>query len=593
MSQTSINAKLRFNLNNKVVDAPIEWQDISIKANFEDGGVQPSIDVDSFTFVDNEAQTIRDWIGAGRIFEGIPFSIDAYNINTSKKSFDGYVNCADGVELFEDRTIKANIQLAKGLTSIRDRLSGITMSYLESIGVFTQADYTSVKYVVEKENNRMEILMNVVIAFMLIVQLQRQIKDLGENAGKVIDAATPIPVIVVPSVGTGFNLGGLIYSIIALLLNVVFTIFMVVALINLSIKIFEALLPIPRTHKTLRLRTALTKIANHLGYSFSSPIGLLDDLVYLPSNLETDDVNLFTGMVSFPQGTKTGLPNERDYGFTGLEFFELCEKMFNADIKIDGTTLEFRSRNDLYWKQAPTYQMPNYLLSVKRFNTDELVFSRLIKFDTDEIADEWTLNNFKGTNYEIITNDNTITNSDAKYITKHETLSIPVALGNRKDSLNGLENSLEDLANVLDNVIGFFGGSSNLTGKITSRIGLLKVGTNNTTKAKILFVKGNKIPTNHRDLFSAKVLYNLYINEKSFVLNNFGGQKALYTLKGLPFGFDNFLNTIENSNFVDSNNNLAKFRTLNWLISGDTADGEYEQKEIYTTTLTETYIEAQ
>jgi len=32
---------------------------------------------------------------------------------------------------------------------------------------------------------------------------------------------------------------------------------------------------------------------------------------------------------------------------------------------------------------------------------------------------------------------------------------------------------------------------------------------------------------------------------------------------------------------------------LNWLISGDTADGEYEQKEIYTTTLTETYIEAQ
>jgi hypothetical protein len=316
-------------------------------------------------------------------------------------------------------------------------------------------------------------------------------------------------------------------------------------------------------------------------------------LVYLPSNLETDDVNLLTGLINFPKGTKTGLPNERDYGFTGLEFFELCEKMFNANIKVDGTILELRSKNDPYWKQSSTYQMPDYLLRVKRFNTDELVFSRLIRFDTDEIADEWTLNNFKGTNYEIITNDTTINNSEAKYITKHETESIPVALGNRKDSLNGLENSLATLAGTVDEVINFFGGSSNLAGKITSRIGVLKVGTNNTTKPKLLFVKGGKLPLNHRQKFSAKVLYNLYINEKSFVLNNFGGQKALYTLEGLPFGFDNFLNTIVNSNFVDTNSNHAKFRSLNWLISGDTADGEYEQKEIYTTTLTETYIEAE
>lgn len=584
MSQTSISANLRFNLNNKVVDAPIEWEDISIDANFEDGGVQPIIDIDSFTFVDKEAQEIREWISAGRIFEGIPFKIDAYNINTSKNSFDGYINCANNVELHEDTTVKANIQLAKGLTSVRDRLAGTTMSYLESIGVFTQADYTSVKYVVEKLDNKLEILMNIVVAFMLSVQLKQQV----EKTGNSIATASGI-------FAAGFtgSVGSAIYLVASAILNLVFTLFMVVAILNLATQIFEALLPIPRTHKTLGLRTALTKIANHLGYTFSSPIALLDDLVYLPSNLETDDVNLLTGLINFPKGTKTGLPNERDYGFTGLEFFELCEKMFNANIKVNGTTLEFRSKNDPYWKQSSTYQMPNNLLRVKRFNTDELVFSRLIRFDTDEIADEWTLNNFKGTNYEIITNDTTITNIEAKYITKHETTSIAVSLGNRKDSLNGLENSLADLAGTVDEVINFFGGSSNLAGKITSRLGVLKVGTNNTTKPKLLYVKGGKLPSNHRQMFSAKVLYDLYINEKSFVLNNFGGQKALYSFEKLPFGFDNYLKSIENSNFVDINNNHAKFRSLNWLISGDTAEGEYEQKEIYTTTLTETYIEAQ
>jgi hypothetical protein len=463
-------------------------------------------------------------------------------------------------------------------------MQGTTMSYLEAIGVFTQADYTSVKYVVEKSDNKFEILMNIVVGYILVVQLQQQIKSTSES----IATATGIT----SSSFTG-GIGAAIFLVLVATINVVYTAFMVVAIINLGIKVFETFLPTPRTHKTLRLRTALTKISNHLGYSFSSPITMLDDLVYLPSNLETDDVNFLTGLIDIPRGTKSGLPNERDYGFTALEFFELCEKMFNADIKVDGNTLEFRSRNDPYWQQAATYQMPNFLRKVKRYNTDELVFSRLIKFDTDEIADEWTINNFKGTNYEIITNDTTITNEEAKYIKNHETIAFPVCLGNRKSKLNPLELALADLGALIDGVINFFGGSSNLAGKITSRLGVLKVGTNNTTKPKLLFVRGNKIPSNHRDLFSAKVLYNLYINEKSFVLNNFGGQKALYSLEGLPFGFEDFLNTIENSNFVDSDNNLAKFRTLNWLISGDTASGEIEQKEIYTRNLTETYIEAE
>ena len=584
MSELSKNAKLRFNLNGTNVKAPIEWQDISIQADFENGAIQPTIDIDAFTFVNQEAQTIRDWISSGRIFEGIPFNIDAYNINTSNNAFKGYINCSNGIEIFDDRTIKAKIQEGKGISSVRDRLQGTTMSYLESIGVFTDSDYTKVKYVVEKSDNKLEIVMNIVVGYILLVQLRQQIKDTSES----IATASGI-------FAAGFtgSVGSALYLVSISIINIAYTIFMVAAIINLGIQVFEALLPIPRTHRTLNFRTALTKLSNHLGYTFESPITMLDDLVYLPSNLQTDDINFLTGLINIAKGTKTGLPNESDYGFTGLEFFEICERMFNAEIKVNDNVLEFRSRNDPYWQQSATYQMPNFLRQVKRYNTDELVFSRLIRFDTDEIADEWTINNFKGTNYEIITNDTSITNNEAKYITKHETISIPVALGNRKNELNGLENSLSTLGGVIDSVINSFGGNSNLSSSITSRIGVLKVGTNNNTKPKVLFLRGGKLPSNHRNLFSAKVLYDKYINEKSFVLNNFGGQKALYSLDGLPFGFEDFLKTIENSNFVDSDNNNAKFRSLNWLISGDNATGEMEQNEIYAPNLTETYIEAE
>ncbi len=592
MSQLSKNAELRFTLNNQVVDAPIEWQDISVQADFEDNAVQPKIDIEEFTFVNQEAQTVRDWIAAGRIFEGIPFKIDTYNSRTSSNSFDGFINCSNGVEIFDDRTLKAKLEQSKSWFSVRERMQGVTMSYLESIGVFTDSDYTKVKYVVEKNDNALEILMTSVMVFILTVQLIEQVGDISDDINKVNTASIPIINPGVPPT-ISFNTGAIIYASLSLALRIIETVAILAALINLAIQVFELLLPIPRTHRTIKLRTALEKISNYLGYTFSSPIPLLDKLVYLPSNLEADDVNLLTGIINIPRGTRSGLPNESDFGFTGLEFFELCERMFKAQLKVEGNTLEFRTGNDPYWQQTATYQMPNFLRKVKRYNTDELVFSRLIRFDTDEIADEWTINNFKGTNYQIITDDTSITDRAARYITKHETIAFPVCLGSRKSELNPLENALAKLAGVFDSVINLFGGNINLSGRITSRIGVLKVGTNNTTKPKILYVNGTKLPPNHRDLFSAKALYDGYINEISFVLNNFGGQKALYSLEGLPFGFEDFLKTIENSNFVDSDNNNAKFRTLNWLISGDTASGEMEQHEIYAPNLTETYIEAE
>ena len=356
----SKNARLRFNLNGQQVDAPIEWQDISIQADFEGGEIQPIIDIAAFTFVNQEAQSIRDWIGSGRIFEGMPFNIDTYNVNASNGSFKGYVNCSDGIEIFDDRTLKAKIQVADGISSVRERLSGLTMSYLESIGVFTDSDYTKVKYVVEKSNNSFEVLMNSVVLFIMINQSQQQIKDTADNVGKLVDASTPIP-----GVGLGpvvsVNVGGIVYAALALAIQIIYTVIMLAAIIKLSIQVFETFLPTPRTHRTINFRTALTKITTHLGYTFSSRIDMLDDLVYLPSNTQADEFNFLTGLLAIPKGTKTGLPNESDYGFTALEFFELCEKMFNAKIKVLGNTLEFRTESDPFWQQTATYQMPNFL----------------------------------------------------------------------------------------------------------------------------------------------------------------------------------------------------------------------------------------
>lgn len=577
------NSRLRFQLQGQEVDAPVEWEDIKFQANFENGSVQPNIDIDSFTFVNEEAEILRNWIDSGKIFEGVPFKIDAYNIDTSKLAFNGYVNCSDGVEEFEDRSVSAKVQLAKGLNTLNDQLEGLTMTYLYDKGVITNNDFTPVDYVVEAQDNTMEILFSLLTMYILLTQLKQQVKSTSTSVANAVGHITG---------GITGTAAGAIFAVAVALIEIAYTVFMVLAIISLGFKIFEMLLPIVREHKTLKYRIALSKISNYLGYNFISPIAELDTYHYLPSNNQADEVSFLTGLISFPHGTAKGIPNEGDYGYTALEFFDLCKKMFQAKIKIVGNDLHFRAENDPFFTQSPTYQMPNFLRPVKKYNTEDFLFSKFIKFELDEIADEWTLINFKGTNYEVITDDPNITNTEAKYLTKHETVNFPVALGNRKDELNGIENVLSDFAGVIDDVVNFFGGSSDLASLIDGRIGMLKVGTNNTTKAKVLVLNGaNKIPLNNRDLLSAKLLYNKYINHKSFVLNNYGGQKAIYPIDNLPFGFNDFLNTIENSNFTDDNGDLSKFRYVNWVIAGDVASVEFETHEIYAPNLVESYIE--
>lgn len=580
MVMLSNNSRLRFSIDSTVVDAPVEWEDIAINATFDNDSIQANIDTDSFTFAPEQAEIIKNWISQGNIFRGLPFKIDAYNVNQSTLAYDGFINCSDNIEIFEDGTISANIQLAEGLNSLNDRLDGLTLEYLKSINILTSSDELTVEYVVEKNLNVVEIISSLILGYILVTQLKSQVQSTATSIANAVAHATG---------GITGSVAAIAFAIAIALIEITYTVFMVSAVISIGTEVFNMLLPIVRKHKVLNARKTLTKISSFLGYTFSSDISLLDNLHYLPSNIQTDEVSLLTGIIDFPKGTKNGVPSPSDYGYTALEMFNIYKTMFQAKIQVNNGTLYFLSENSNYWNTTSTYNLPDILKPVKKYNTDELVFSKLLQFRTDEIADEWTLINYKGTNYEIITNDPSIPDNGAKYLKNHEKINFNVALGNRKDELNGLENSLKKLAKVVDDTVSFFGGNSNLEQKIKNRVGLLKVGTNNHTVPKMLYLDvAGKLPINHRDLFSAKVLYNEFINYRSFVLNNYGYQKAIYELENLPFGFEDFLKTIQNSNFANVD---GKFRKNNWLIAADNSNATIEIKEVYCSNLVETYIE--
>lgn len=575
---------IRLSIGGVNVDYPLEAFDLKVKSFFENDNIQPDIDVEDLTIYGDGVKIVNNHIAAGLYFKGLPLILSVYNQNDVRSVFNGYVNLPKKHEIFQDGTLKIGISKKDSLTSLNDRLSSITWDMLESKGKIGNSDYTSLEYVVEKSDNAIEILISTLILFIMVKELLESINSLAKNVAEVIGASVPT----VPFVS--LTIGQIIKSVIFIILQILYIAFILIAIINMSTRLFELLIAPKRTHKLLKYRRGMEILANYLGYTFSSPITELDNYHYLPSNNNVDGIDLLIGTINVVGSVEKGYPKASDYGYTAIEFVTILMTQFEAKLAIVGNQLILRAKNDPYWLQNATYTIPDVDIESYGNNADELVFSKLLKYETDVIADEYTLSNFKGTNYQILVNDPALVQgSDDNFIKKHETVSFYLALGTRKDKLTAIESSLAYLAGIIDMITSTFGGGTSWANQIKNRVGTLKVGTNNHTKAKCIYLVSGIIPTNHRDFTSAKYLYNKYINHGSFVLNGFGQQKNKYKIDA-PFGMTDFLETSENS-YATHLGNQVKITFSEWQILNDVAALEFEKKHVYAPNLFETYIE--
>ncbi len=589
MSLNSSNTNLKFQLTGQTVNPPEEWFDIAVNSSFDNDNIQANISFDSFRFVNVEDQKsskiIRDWISSGfpGIFEGIPFKITGVNNLNTLDVFDGFIDASDDVSLLEDGSTITKIKKKDGLNTLDERLGALTWGYLEEIGEVGLSDYTNVDYVVEKKFNFFEILMSNIVFFLLVKALIESVKDLAAQVNDFNAHTTG---------GLSGPVAGAAWLVIGIILQAIYTALLAVAVINLGIQMFELLLPKKRTHKAINLRRALTIISNHLGYSFVSPATEFDNVYYIPSNINQDEVSFLSGFITQLKGTPSGIPNITDSGYSCRTFFNMCKDLINGKPAIINGELHLRSENDPFWIKTATFQMPDTLIEEQKFNTDELVsrFEFLFKIDP---RDDWTIDNYKGTAYASTIDAITTTINEAKYIRGIEELKMLVSLGNRKNELNAMEKTLKSVAEFMDTVVSSIGGSSNLAAGIKTKIGVMKVSDNNHSIAKLVYLSGNKMPSNHRDLFSAKVLYDKYYNHKSFVQNSFGRQRLVYKQVKIPFGLSSFLELIDNSYFYDSQNRLGKITNIDWTIMRDSALVDYWVHEVYAPNLKETFIETE
>ena len=575
-----------FEINGGEVSVPLGWQDISVLATWDNGNTQANITTSEVELTMDAARAVRKHVSDGMlggvgIFEGLPCRLNVSNGYGSAAVFDGYANLTNNYKDAERRDrVFVTLEKKNGLNSLNQRLEALSYGYLESLGVYTDSDYMTVLYVVEKMDNGLEIVVAAITLFMMTKELVESTK---ETVTQIVDVASLIAIY--PSGGIGAIIKAVGMAALLIAYNVAIT----AAVINLSNNLFAALISPVRKHKGVKLEKLLSKVAVHLGYGFETDIQDLSQIVYIPSNTQVDKFGN-DGFLSIPRGAKKGIPAESDEGYRCIDMFNTLMNVFNSRFAIVDGVLQFRHVDSDYWTRQADFIIQAVDEIATGYNTEDLIANRPVSFQTDP-ADGYTLENYTGTVCETITDAITVVNPDAKYIKGLDDVRIPWALGTEKTKLNALETALKNLGKSIDTLTGVTGGGTNYGAKIENRVGMLKVTSNNTTKGKLLLCSTDgRLIRNHREKLSAVTIEQKYQYSKSFIVNEFRAQKLKFEGVRIPFGFNDYLKLIDNSNCYDSQGREAIITKLEYNISSDTAVIDYQVRQPYTTNLKETLI---
>ena len=561
---------------------PVNWEGLEEYFSFGQNSNQPIIEAEKFTFTGEGVKLIWDHYNAGKIL--VPLSIEGYYKQPSGEGYilkDYIIDLTtppifngllfDGTK--DPESVEVQIRLRDDVERLEQQINGLTFGYLESVGAITSGNYTNVKTLVQPLYNNVEIALNILALASLEQQIEDFIEDVGVYAADVTERFTNNPA----SIQGGVKIvSAAVYTVITGAIRVVFAAALLAITIKTILDLIAALIGIPLNNKGLKLRDGLDVIFGHLGYDYECNFEEIEYETILPSKPFSNETGVIKGKFSEFVPITKGYPSSSDYGYNCGEFIQFIKDRFNCRIDVvDGVVL-FRHEDDQSLFKTSKFSEPldlNY--ESGRPNIDEIPQTRLIQFELDP-NDGYTYENPNGTLYEV-KNISKTGNLPFKGI---DLINIPYCLGTPKTKLNNLEKFVLEVAKVADKLTELFGGKGKSAQKIKqNRVNLLKVTTNDFSKAKLLPLLGGQLTSQNRTLLSAKAIENKYYYNRSLVRGN--PQRFIYSVTDTPFNMGNRNTIIQNGNFVNSLGEESTFRSLIYKFAYDRADIELETRRDY------------
>ena len=598
-----------FKIDGQLINGIRELKETSVSITFDNDSIQANINLPALNFVNKANQALNDWAsGPFGTVEGTPFQMSAQDGSNVAVTIEGFID--HSTRIFKSPVeSEATIVKTNGLNGFFTRSQNITMLSLETSGLMPRSLGVNIPYLTESRDSRLAKLQLASTVFITL-------KSGADEIHKILNIASDVPT------------GGAPIAILNAALTVANIIALMANLKNQLQELQKVLLPLVSYHRGIKLITFLEKGCEKMGYTLDVGTGdfaeVLNKVALLPHKDE-DEGGLPIGFIpsiqlEFFQSQLSGILKPNDFGYVLSDAFELAHREFLTKVAIIGNTVKMLPFNDPFWTLNPQYTMPDALIEDSVFTqngkettnqNEELKGRTLIEYIIDD-SDMWTNSeeNVNNSISETIVEPINISNEKNVVIKGLDKVNIPYTLCVRKNAVDDLFDSFQDLLNLNDQTVevirdkfetyaSVFESSPfadiPFLDAITSREGALKIEHHYFSKPKIVYLENGKIPTNFNDKIGAIALYNNYHSYKSFVPgiknpNNFDdtNQKQLFTGVTIPFGINDFDLVTNNSYFNTADGKIGKFTSVLWNVDKDKALVDYYILQNYLENIKET-----
>jgi len=544
-------------IDNKQVIPPLESDRLTIDLTFDKGTIaesQPVLSFNKMVLANESKEAYLCAIKKNGPYQQVPVNFDL----NGREIFNGYLTDANFLGEIDQIEVKpVSNSSTDGLT---EKLSAIESSLLKDL-----YNYRDLDYIIEKTDITSELAQLSLSILTYTYILYNQIKEAQLLVAKGVEAFTPTGVPPVP------DFGKIVRYLIEVALQAVFLTTTIVQLISYAKELKELLIPKKRKTKVISLYELCKTPFEYIGYSFVTDIPEM-----------SEDFHWASGQVDNGEYH----PRTVDVCGSALGAVNFVLKKYSARVFVRGNTVFITKYYSPLFFKGSSLALQSFPDGNYKENIDDMVGTREHLYEVD-YNDDWTLKNFKGTEYKVRANISDPTKSMIKGLKQR---IYGVGLVNRKDSLNQLEKLWESFASLVIEVVELFGGSS-LGLTLETRLGVAKISNDRLGVAKILRLSGRKIPANHRELLSAKADEENFHWIESHVRNP-RAKKRIYE-DVLQIFDEKSLSCVIDSNLVTHVNGVVgEMSSVSWESKADNAILNFELEDIERDTkLIETFYE--
>lgn len=560
-------AQLDFYINGQKVSPPKNWRSLGVRATWINGSIQPALANDDMVWVNDAAELIRQHILDGNIFKALPLKIVATDpIDGISDTYEGYLDTATKFSNVRNASeIVTGVYRPEDLELVNKKLEALSFGYLADHRVILKKDYVTIMRMIHRTDVDIDTLFVAYGVYVVGRELFVVTKNLITTASDL--AATPAATIAAPAF--------IIKTVANILLAALEIAFLILALVRLISQVLDIVGGRIGKIQGMKVKTMLEKSLGYIGLELKTNISELDSLTFIPSKSDWN------------KKKKDGLPQSGDYGYKCSELMNMVLELFNAQVTVVGKELYLYAEGDKFWERQAKYTLPDVFREVYDYNTEEAVKVRYFTFATDA-SDDYTVDNFTGTNCQINLINKTTTTLNDNLLKGLKETRFPVALGTTAREAGAMEQPLLQVVTKIAEVLKKF-GSNGLSKKVEILSTALCTSQKYFNVPKLVMVNGLGLNANHRKLFSAKVLYEKYHGYNS--IGRGTGQKAIYNNITVPFGLKHFKELTETNHFLTTSGERGQIQDLVWTMADDKAKIDFFIREIYTDKLSEEIIE--